>query len=179
MRLKKEDTDLFYALWRPLLQAANEKQKIHPEMNAETDPVTEPQKMADIADWIWEHTEFLDEYVSSHPELSEDAREILLSWKRRVRNVFAVERHLKSGSVFIGGDNQVYLVQGLVSSFEELFWQFPMPVMIRATLIPFRDKITTDGLMSMMRMVIGPNMKKGMKEQYLEARRKKEIITSL
>lgn len=178
MRLAKEDTDLFYSIWRPLLQFANEKQKIHPEINAETDSQVDARKCSDIADWIWDHMEILDEFANAHPELSEDARSVVLSWKRRVRGMFFVERHLKSGSVFVG-ENGIYLVQGLISSFEEMFGYFGLPVVVEATLIPFREKITSDGLISVMNISVGPGIRKRVKSEYLEAKRNNRVITSL
>ena len=48
----------------------------------------------------------------------------------------------KSGNMI--GD--VYLVKGLSASFEDMFWDKPLPLMIDATLLPFRGMIVTDGL---------------------------------
>jgi hypothetical protein len=53
------------------------------------------------------------------------------------------------------------------------------PVMIEATLIPFRDKIITDGLVSAIPVQIGPNMKAAMKDEYMAAKKNGNIFTSL
>lgn len=43
-------------------------------------------------------------------------------------------------------DEKVYQVAGIMSSLEEMFQYAPMPLMVEATLIPFRDVIITDGI---------------------------------
>lgn len=49
-----------------------------------------------------------------------------------------LERHLKRGSVFISlEDEQVYMVGGILSSWEEMIPQADLPILLRATLIPF------------------------------------------
>lgn len=58
-----------------------------------------------------------------------------------------MERHLKKGSMLISmEDEKVYQVVGIISSLKEMFLYAPMPLMIEATLMPFKDVIITDGL---------------------------------
>ena len=40
---------------------------------------------------------------------------------------------------------KVYQSIGIISSWEEMFFGAPMPFMVDATLIPFRDSIISDG----------------------------------
>ena len=58
-----------------------------------------------------------------------------------------MERHLKKGTIFISlEDEEVYQVSGIISSWEEMFFGAPMPLMLEATFMPFRDVIISDGL---------------------------------
>ncbi|MEG0721836.1 MAG: hypothetical protein RR446_08835 [Lachnospiraceae bacterium] len=43
-------------------------------------------------------------------------------------------------------DEKVYQVGGIITDIEEMFYCAPKPLMVEATLMPFRDVIITDGL---------------------------------
>lgn len=179
MILSVEDSTLFYDLWKPLLQYANKRTKMFPEINFRKDKAIDVQCGCDMAEWIWSHIEIIDDYLKEHPGMKEDHKNILSSWKRCIHDHWFVERHLKSGSVFLGKSPYVFLVQGIVSSFEEMIGMYGTPVMIEATLIPFRDRIITDGLVRAVPIQIGSNMKASMKDEYMAAKKNGSIFTSL
>ena len=52
-----------------------------------------------------------------------------------------------------------------------MFWYAPLPLLVEATLLPFRDVIITDGLIMPYNMVIGSNMARSFKEGYMEAKK--------
>ena len=67
-----------------------------------------------------------------------------------------LERHLKRGSVFISlEDEQVYMVGGILSSWEEMIPQADLPILLRATLIPFKDKIIFDSIVTCSHVILG------------------------
>ncbi len=179
MILSAEDGKLFYELWMPLLQYANKRTKMFPDIKFKKDTAIDVRFGRDMAEWIWNHTEVIDDYLKEHPGMKEDHKNILSGWKRCIRGHWFVERHLKSGSVFLGKTPYVFLVQGIVSSFEEMIGMYGTPVMIEAALIPFRDKIITDGIVSAIPIRIGSNMKASMKDEYMAAKKNGNIITSL
>ena len=48
------------------------------------------------------------------------------------------ERHLKKGSVFIStNDESVYLVNGIIDSWEDMLSGVPTPIIVDAVLLPF------------------------------------------
>ena len=179
MILSAEDSTLFYELWKPLLQYANNRAKMFPDVNFKKDQGIYIQVGCDMAEWLWEHIEIIDDYLKEHPRMKEEHKAILSSWKRCIRSNWIVERHLKSGSVFLGKSPYAFLVQGIVSSFEEMIGMYGTPVMIEATLIPFRDKIITDGLVKAIPVQIGPNMKAAMKDEYMAAKKNGYLFSSL
>ena len=144
MILSTEDSTLFYDLWKPLLQYANQRTKMFPQVNFKKDKAIYAEYGCEIADWIWEHTDIIDDYLKEHPGMKSESKDILISWKRCIHGRWIVERHLKSGSVFLGKSPYAFMVQGIVSSFEEMIGMYGTPVFIEATLIPFRDQIITD-----------------------------------
>lgn len=77
-----------------------------------------------------------------------------------VQGKFMMERHLKKGTIFISlEDEEVYQVSGIISSWEEMFLGAPMPLMLEATFMPFRDVIISDGLVMPYNILVGGGMK--------------------
>ncbi len=179
MTLSKEDGALFYELWRPLLQFANKKQKFHPRINFEKDRQIDAEKANEVSSWIWRNTDIIDEYLAKKPDLPSEHREIVSSWKRCISGMWFIERHLKSGSVFLGKSPYAFLVKGITTPYEEMLGMYGTPICIQGTLLPFRNCIITDGLIAYLPISIGPNMRKSMKEEYLEAKKNHHVITSL
>ena len=177
MRLSEKDSDLFYDLWRPMLHAANLQEKMFPGLDIIHAKSLDPTQMSKISRWIWSHTSFIDQYLENNPALPGEHREIISGWKRNYYGTWIVERYLKSGTVFIGSNNTVLLVQGLKSTYEEMFRQWGLPVGIRATVLPFRDRIITDGLIEVLPVQIGPGVRRNMREIYIEAKNSKKVYT--
>ena len=73
----------------------------------------------------------------------------------------------------------VYQVRGINSSWEEMFFYMQPPVMIDATLLPYRGIITSDGLVSSLPVSFGGGIKKEFREIYSSAKTRKQILTSL
>ena len=82
-----------------------------------------------------------------------------------------MDRHLKKGSVLISVDNnEVYVVKGIYSSWREILEGYPMPQIVEATLIPFRDSIIHDGIVAPYGVCLGRNMSEQSKQTYLAAK---------
>ena len=91
-----------------------------------------------------------------------------------------LERHLKKGSVFISVENQqVYMVNGIITSWEDMFFFMSLPIMLNATLIPFKDKIISDGLVIPYSVCFGKGYSSEFKNIYLTAKKNKIIHFSL
>lgn len=132
----------------PLLDYVNENYHVTMETAHFTEERIDPKEAAEVAHFLWERTCIINDYLAG-TELSEEKREIILSWKRCISGKFIIERHLKKESVFIfDGNDSVYLVNGIISSWEEMFSGIPTPMLVKATLLPFRDIIISDGLVS-------------------------------
>ncbi|MCR4889976.1 MAG: hypothetical protein K5979_12480 [Ruminococcus sp.] len=91
-----------------------------------------------------------------------------------------IERHLKKGSVFISnGNSSVYLVSGIIDSWPEMFPEVPTPIIVKATLLPFRNVIISDGLVSSFPIRFGRNVKMELKDIYLIAKERGKIISHI
>ena len=73
----------------------------------------------------------------------------------------------------------VYLVKGLSASFEDMFWDKPLPLMIDATLLPFKEMIITDGLFAPYRLIFGKGVRDAFKDVYMKAKKNETVSTRL
>lgn len=180
MVLSKDDAELFYELFFPLLNFVNKKLKITSEIGEiYFGKRIDFYAAKEIADRLWENTELIDEYLSDK-KLSEEHKNIVLGWKKRISGKFIVERHLKKGSVFICVENEeVYLVSGIISSWDEMLCGRPLPTVLKAVLIPFKNVIISDGLVSASNLFFGRNMTSEFKDIYLNAKKNGTVHKSL
>ena len=97
-------------------------------------------------------------------------RNIVAGWKQCKPGRYILERHLKKGSVFISAeDGAVYIVKGLFSTWAEMLGE--APVLLDATLIPFRGSIISDGLVMPHRICFGSGARADFKDAYMNAKR--------
>lgn len=180
MTLSKEDGQLYYKLWLPLLDYVNEKYGVRKELsNMASASSLDPNAVKAVANKMYEDVSVIDEYLAAHREIPEENRQIIAGWKKCISGRFIIERHLKKGSMLISmEDEKVYQVAGIVSSIEEMFFYAQLPLMVDATLLPFRNVIITDGLIMPYRVIIGGNMARGFKDIYMAAKTKGEIVKS-
>ena len=73
-------------------------------------------------------------------------------------------------------EQKVYQVLGIISSWEEMFQFMPMPLLIEATFMPFRDVIISDGLVMPYNILIGSGMKRKLKNIYMDAKKSGTLI---
>ena len=174
MRLEQSEAALFYQLWFPLLDYVNRKYHVCPEMETiDQEQGVDARDAKTIADYLWSHTEVIDEYLAV-AELPNEYAQIVAGWKQCKPGRYILERHLKKGSVFISvEDETVYMVKGLFSTWAEMLGE--SPVLLDAVLIPFRDSIISDGLVAPYRIYFGKGAREGFKEAYMNAKRNHTI----
>ena len=178
--LNEEDAKLFYILWKPLLDYVNKKMRVNHLKDIAHASCLIPEEVKEIASVLWDDTSIIDEYLADEgSRLTVRECCIVASWKNCINGNFIMERHLKKGTILIGENNEVYQVSGIISSFKEMFEGMPMPLMIKATLLPFEDVIITDGLIMSYPMMIGSGMKQMLKDTYMDAKTEGRIITRL
>ena len=181
MTLSQEDGQLYYSLWLPLLDYVNGKYQVSSQLkNIAAAQVLDPEEVKKVANMLWSDETIIDEYLKGNDDLPEEHKEIIQSWKRRIQGKFMMERHLKKGTIFISLENEeVYQVSGIISSWEEMFYGAPMPLVLEATFMPFRDVIISDGLVMPFNILVGGGMKRVFKDLYLTAKKSGRIHQSL
>ena len=179
MKLKPEDAGLFYELFLPLLDYVNERFHVTVKKVKFKGESIDPRDAIEAAHFLWERTWIIDDYLDES-KLSCEHREIIHGWKRCISGTFIIERHLKKGTVFISADDEtVYLVNGIIDSWNEMLGGQPTPLILKATLLPFKNVIISDGLVTSYAIRFGRNSAAEFKETYMNAKRNGDIITNI
>jgi len=131
-----------------------------------------------VREALFNKVTLIDEYVQENPDqLSEEKLAIVHKWKDFVKGAFYIERYLKKYTVFIG-DDAVYGVVGLYEKIETIIHKSYLPMYVQAILLPFKGQIIYDGLLQSYSVFFGGNIKASLKETYLRAKQRGEIVTS-
>jgi len=137
------------------------------------------EKIIKIKTKLWEDASIIDNYIDSIKKLPEEDEQILRGWKNNIPGHFLVIKHLKKYSVLINEKyDMLYGVIGISNPISEMLSIDMLPMMIKATLIPFKDRIIYDSLFTVSNVQIGPNMRRDIKESYTEIKEKKGIFSS-
>ena len=180
--LSAEDSRTFFRLFIPLLQFTNHKFEINEYLDEdlrEGHPYIEDLK--EVADRLWQNTDTIDEFMEANEDkLEAEERALLESWRQPITGRFILERHLAKGSIFIDSrDVKVYLVKGLTDPWSVMFADRTPPILLRTTLIPFRDCIISDGLTMLQNVIFSSGSRNDFKEFYMNAKQNGNIISSL
>jgi hypothetical protein len=184
MNLTFDEGKLFYDLYAALLSFVNRKLNVSSATfsDAREYTSTPPEARVAVRDALFAHWELIDEFVKENPaKLSPDQLEIVGTWKHAVVGKFYVFRYLAKYTVFLssgGSPNKAYGVLGLADPLEEVIGPY-LPRLITAVLLPFRDKIIYDGLVSGFNISFGGGIKRMLNGEYKQAKEAFGIITSL
>ena len=180
MKLSNEDTDLFYELMRSLQLFVNQQLNLIPKVTTVEDYRKLPQsQMMRIRKALYDNAKLVDRFVEMNPQHFSLANlGIVESWKRFIGGNFFIERLLKKYAIFIQ-DQRVYGVLALYDSFEDVLTPSLPPVYVKATLLPFKDKIIYDGLIESYNVYLGSGISSNLKETYLRAKQNGTVIESL
>lgn len=170
----------FFGIWLPLLGYVNKKTTLYPELDAMTmEKGMVPQIAGKIAEKLWADVSLIDEYLTENAGLAEKAKKLLRSWKRAKTDNFIYERQLREGAVFINQAREVYIVKGTSLPFNVMLGGRPLPLALTATLLPFRDAVITDGLIGLMDISYGEDMKQEFRDIYDAAVKENRLIKRL
>ena len=181
MKLEPNEAKLFFKLMLPLQYFVNQKlgildgiKKFQDYKNASF------QEKFKVRNALFDNLPLIDQFIDENPDdISLKDLAIVSSWKRFLVGEFYVERHLKTQSIFISEDDKVYAVLGLTSSLEEIFPDYLIPQITAAFLLPFQDKIVSDGFFAARQIFVGGNIKKELQAVYSQAKKKDKIIQTL
>ncbi len=180
MTLSDSDVELFYKLMFQLQLYVNLHVGIFPDCRTVDDiknlELTERIRLRDA---VYANPELIDPFVKENPAgLDGDELEIVSSWSKFIAGDFFIERYLAKYAIFIM-DETVYAVLALHDSFDQFAPKPYLPVYINTVLLPFKEKIIYDGVMSTHRIQFGGGIRGSLRETYLNAKQTGKIIETL
>ncbi len=181
MTLPPADGKLFFELMWKLQYYVNQQRVIHKNISSLEEYASLPtEKKLKARDELWKDVNLIEAYVRKNPDtLSVDELQIIHKWKNFIKGSFFILRHLKKGSIFIGNDNQVYVVQGIQDPLDEVIPSYALPQMVEAVLLPFNGQIIYDGLLSGYRVHFGGGIRSDINHTYTVAKHKNRVISTL
>lgn len=183
MNLPPADIDLFYKLHGSLLAYANRELKILPAGIAPDQVRKQPiQQVAKLRDACYEKLAVLGAYLATNPvRLPAEELLIIASWQHRITGQFYIMRHLKAYTIFMSIKTPEHLhgVLGLIDPLAVVMGGAPLPMMVDATLLPFRDRIIYDGIISPYRIFFGPGIRGNVNATYNRLKEREGIIEGL
>ena len=182
MLLPPDEAELFFKLHRSLLFYVNQRLNIVPGISSFDGIVALPAEgLLEIRNAYLDEEDLIETFVDENPvNLSEEETDIVLSWRHHVTGTFYLFRQLKKYMVFLSSEEQAvaYGVVGLTQPFEDLIGP-RLPVMTEALLLPFKDKIVFDGLLSGYNISLGGGIKRMLNDSYRKAKERQGIVLSL
>ncbi len=183
MILQPNELELFYRLQRTLFLFVNNRLSVIPGEFATQDEIgrISIEDRVKIRNASNANLDLIRSFVEENPyQIAEEELEIVHSWRHQVTGRFYVLRELKNYTVFVTATdpNIAYGVVALSQPFDDLMGP-DLPVMVETVLLPFRNKIVYDGIMSPYRVSFGPGLKRSLNEAYKDAKEQHGIVTSL
>ena len=183
MLLTPKDAGLFFKVHRSLMFFVNQRLEVIPDPPANPDEFSSlpPETRVKVRDAFLSHMDLIRSFVDENPaHLSREELDIVLSCRDLIHGRFFVFRELTKYTVFLstGKAPVAYGVLALSQPFEELIGPY-LPVMVETVLLPFRDQIVYDGLISRFNISFGSGIRRGLNEDFKEAKARQGIVTSL
>lgn len=128
---------------------------------------------------VYKTPEIIDAFARENPfDFSKDELDIVAGWKNFIAGDFFIERILKKYAIFIRGE-KVYGVLSLIEPIDHVLGGRPLPVYVRAVLLPFKGKIIYDGLLESYNIYFGSGISGNQAMHYRAAKAQGKIIESL
>ena len=164
--LSDQEVNLFYKLYFGLLYYTNQKYRINPKLKNLHKPVgINPYDIVDIVERFWnEKDDLIIEFVKKNPlKFNREELNMVQEFKRGKRGLYIVVRYEEEYTSFMD-DCKVYMVKGLNCNMDEIISNDHLPTPFITALIPFKNNIVYDGMLSEFPISIGIQMKKQMEK---------------
>ncbi|MDH6368044.1 MULTISPECIES: hypothetical protein [unclassified Breznakia] len=156
--LKKEDADLFYKLYFALLEYTNNKYKINEELKRiYKQKRLVPNQLLPISKYLFEHRDIIDDFVDENPyTFTNEELAIVAGFKQAVTGFFTLYDFEETYAV-IADEKHRYAVVGVEVNLDRVY-QGRLPVFVQTNLLPFRNVIIYDGLLSELPIQMSSNV---------------------
>jgi len=180
MLLSPEDAGLFFKLMPALQVFVNQRLNIVKNLkDTEQYKKISTSDRLTLRDAVYANPEIISAFIGENPYgFSKEELEIVAGWQTCIAGDFFIERILKKYAIFIRGE-KVYGVLGLTEPLDYVLGGRPLPVYVKAVLLPFKGKIIYDGLLQTYSVSFGSGISSNQATQYRAAKAQGKIIESL
>lgn len=182
MLLPAQEAALLFKLHCALMQFVNEQLKVVGVPESVTPYATLPaENRRQVVQAFVRRLDLIDAFIATNPAgLSAAELEIVSSWRHLVSGRFIALRQLKKHMVLLAchGVPTAYGLVGLVDPLERVIPN-PLPAMIETVLLPFRGKISYDGIVSTLNVTFGPGSRRAFEQDFRRAKAGNRVLTSL
>ena len=183
MYLSPEEAALFYKLNGALLTYLNRHIGLVPGIESQSAFIEASfEDKVKLRDALYDHPEIIDRFIADNPQAfaPEELAEVA-SWKRFIRGDFFILRFLKRHTIFLdsGSPAKAYGVLGITESIEAMVHGRPLPLHVKAVLLPFRGRTVYDGVVRPSSVYFGPSIRRSLNETYQAIRETQGIIERL
>jgi hypothetical protein len=177
--LTKQEADLFFKIFEQLVYFVNLRLKIIENFPKPKEGKWDLEDIQKISDKIFSNPEIITSFYSENPVmLNKEEIELVKSWKTSIKDKFIVFTN-KGKTIFFSSEKEpkAYEVNGL---YDDFFDMAPFqPIMVEATLIPFKEKIIYPSLFKPYMISFGAGYKRGLMTDFEISKNKFGIILSL
>ncbi len=183
MLLEPNEVKLFFRLHKALMFHVNQRLGVVPQPLAtpEDFAAQPPDIRLKVRDAFLANVDLIDSFAAENPaRLSDDEMDIVRSWRHFIHGKFHIFRELARHTVFLTTTDPAvaYGVVALTQPLEEIVGPY-LPVMVETVLLPFKNRIVYDGLMTSYNVSFGPGIKRSLSDCFKEAKDRQGIVTSL
>lgn len=182
MKLSPSEASLFFDLYYHLLFFTNRQRNIIPEVfTVKGLEKKSSEQLKSIRGVLYRQNYLIDEFISQNPfKFNSDELLIVASWKRFMVGRFFILRETNYYTIFLSNlkPMKAYGVMALNKEFSRIFTE-SFPVYVETALLPFNQKIITDGIFSHYRLESGQGFIRNLHQSYLKAIDTEGMITSL
>jgi len=182
MLLPAEEVALLFKLHCALMQFVNEQLKVFDVPESLTPyAALPPEKRHQVVQAFVGRLDLIDAFIEANPaRLSREELEIISSWRHLVSGRFIALRQLKKHMILLAchGTPTAYGLVGLVDPIDRVIPN-PLPAMIETVLLPFRGKITYDGIINSFNVMFGPGSRGAFEHEFRVAKAANRVVTSL
>jgi hypothetical protein len=182
MKLSEPESNLFHELYYPLLFYTNQKRRLIPDVFTVSGlRKKSSEQLKIIRSVLFQQFNLFDQFIFENPfQFSSPELEIVDAWKHSQVGKYFIFRETNYHTIFLSNVKPIkaYGVMALNREFNKIFNE-ELPIYIETALLPFKDRIITDGIFSYYRLNFGAGFARNLQKSYQKALDDDGLIISL
>ena len=165
--LNHKDAKLFYKLYFALLEFTNKKYQIIPGYKIYNMKGINPAEINDIIEKFWQvKDEIILAFTLANPyNFTAEEIELVNNFKQGFRGNFVLAKFEKNYTAIMN-DEKVFMIKGINDNIDNVVSYDSLPTMITTAILPFKNYIIYDGIISSYQISFGPGFNKIVEEEY-------------